>query len=363
MAASSALNLCLREFGLLTKQPLFTKHIVNYQIVLISQRWFIDGGNQKRGGRKKGSWKGKDFAKVHVKTRAEMIDVEQTEWSNVYETASPYNKYVVPLELRMGRENQMQRTGQLGRVPLSVEGNIELLKISNFFHLTPPAIKKHCEALVEFCTPWPKKFKQKDYPLRITSINHLYSGPSIRHPDSKKVKLQVYLQDLHLKKSERNKLILLVGDRYNPNNDELTIIADKCPTRKQNREYANYLLTALCVESMKVQPWESESSLQTSIEIKVEMEKIRAEMNPAQFNEKSVNRRYHRVINERLVRYNSYGHPFVMEMRKYGIKGGLNAEEMTMAKAEWKKIQKGLPDSTSFDLPYKPNFSSEFNYF
>ena len=30
---------------------------------------------------------------------------------------------------------------------MAKEGNLELLKIPNFLHLTPVAIKKHCEAL------------------------------------------------------------------------------------------------------------------------------------------------------------------------------------------------------------------------
>ena len=42
---------------------------------------------------------------------------------------------------------------------------------------------------LEYCTPWPRDIGNR--PIRITTINHVYSGPSIRHPDSNKVKLQV----------------------------------------------------------------------------------------------------------------------------------------------------------------------------
>jgi small subunit ribosomal protein S35 len=34
--------------------------------------------------------------------------------------------------------------------------NIELMKIPNFLHLTPPVIKRQCQLLKPFCTKWPK---------------------------------------------------------------------------------------------------------------------------------------------------------------------------------------------------------------
>jgi hypothetical protein len=33
------------------------------------------------------------------------------------------------------------------RPPVKPKGNLELVKIPNFLHLTPPAIKRHCEAI------------------------------------------------------------------------------------------------------------------------------------------------------------------------------------------------------------------------
>ena len=47
----------------------------------------------------------------------------------------------------------------------------------------------------------------------------------------------------------RDKLLRLVGDRYNPETDVLTIVTDRCPLRQQNHDYAHYLLTALFHES------------------------------------------------------------------------------------------------------------------
>lgn len=37
----------------------------------------------------------------------------------------------------------------------------------------------------------------------------------------------------------------------------VTITVDRCPVRKQNFEYAQYLMTALFHESFIVEPWES----------------------------------------------------------------------------------------------------------
>jgi small subunit ribosomal protein S35 len=44
-------------------------------------------------------------------------------------------------------------------------------------------------------------------------------------------------------------MIRLVGDRYDEESDILTIVTDRCPTRKQNYDYGVYVLTALYHES------------------------------------------------------------------------------------------------------------------
>lgn len=38
--------------------------------------------------------------------------------------------------------------------------------------------------------------------------------------------------------------------------DSVTLTADACPHRKQNVDYAEYLMTALFMESCKREPWE-----------------------------------------------------------------------------------------------------------
>lgn len=292
-----------------------------------------------------------------AKKRSDMLDIKNTDWSSVYVAAASYDPNIIPLHIRMGRP----RYRRLGDVPPDQHGNIELLKIPNFFHLTPPAIKKHCEALKEFCVPWPKNSINR--PVRITTINFLYAGPSIRHPDSRKVKLQVYLKDLNLEGPAHRKFTLLAGNRYNPNNDELTLVTDKCPTRQQNKEYAYFLLSALYYESIKTEPWEKEAENETEKKIDEEVENVRKELNKEYRtkNYRDKKQRFYRIINDKLIRYNKTGHPFVHELPKYGIRGGLTKEELQLAKDEWAKIQKNLPDESTFDLPYRPSSRSEFD--
>jgi small subunit ribosomal protein S35 len=62
---------------------------------------------------------------------------------------------------------------------------------------------------------------------------------------------------MKLPASAKEKFIRLVGERYNPVTDSVTIVTDSCPYRKQNREYAEYLLTALYHESAKKEEWEA----------------------------------------------------------------------------------------------------------
>jgi len=59
----------------------------------------------------------------------------------------------------------------------------------------------------------------------------------------------VKLESLQLDEHAKDKLLRLVKERYDPSTDVLTIVADRCPLRKQNMEYANYLLTVLVTES------------------------------------------------------------------------------------------------------------------
>lgn len=46
-------------------------------------------------------------------------------------------------------------------------------------------------------------------------------------------------------------------ERHDPETDYVTLTVDQCPLRKQNFDYARYLLTALFYESFKVEQWEA----------------------------------------------------------------------------------------------------------
>lgn len=59
-------------------------------------------------------------------------------WPSVWPVAASFKPSVVPLPVRQGfpRKNQ---------APCVKEGNLELMKIPNFLHLSPPAIAAHCK--------------------------------------------------------------------------------------------------------------------------------------------------------------------------------------------------------------------------
>ena len=57
------------------------------------------------------------------------------------------------------------------------------------------------------------------------------------------------MEVLNLDDHARHKLIQLAQDRYDAEKDELVLTTKQCPTRKQNLEYAKYLLKVLCLEA------------------------------------------------------------------------------------------------------------------
>ncbi|XP_051011566.1 28S ribosomal protein S35, mitochondrial [Acomys russatus] len=185
--------------------------------------------------------------------RTEKMDADQ-DWPSVYPVAAPFKPSAVPLPVRMGYPVKKG-------VPLAKEGNLELLKIPNFLHLTPVAIKRHCEALKDFCTEWPAALDsdekcERHFPVEIDTADYVSSGPSVRNPRARVVTLRVKLSSLNLDNHAKKKLIKLVGERYCQTTDVLTITTDRCPLRRQNCDYALYLLTVLYHESWKTEEWE-----------------------------------------------------------------------------------------------------------
>lgn len=70
--------------------------------------------------------------------REKKMKIDQ-DWPSVWPTAKVFRPSVVPLPVYQGYDQK--------RAPPGKYANAELMKIPNFLHLTPPAIKRHCAAL------------------------------------------------------------------------------------------------------------------------------------------------------------------------------------------------------------------------
>jgi len=178
-------------------------------------------------------------------------------WGNVWPAARTFHPATVPLPVRQGVVQTKQQV-----IP-SKWANAELMKVPNMLHLTPPVIKTHCAAIKKFCNPWPKGLETEcelttHFPLTVTTSDHLNSSSSIRDRRARIVTFKFHLNSLELDSHGKDKMVRLVGDRYNEENGLITITADRCPYRGQNEDYASYLLTALYHESWNVEEWEEE---------------------------------------------------------------------------------------------------------
>ncbi|KAK5867061.1 hypothetical protein PBY51_011580 [Eleginops maclovinus] len=232
------------------------------------------GGNKGRPERGHGQGFVKRPRRSSGPPRTDKMAVDQ-DWSSVYPTATPFRPSTVPLPVRMGYPMK-------GGVPPEKKGNLELIKIPNFLHLTPVAIRKHCEALKSFCTEWPSALDtdakcDEHFPIKVESTDYISAGPSLRNPSARVVHLKVKLSSLNLDDHARKKMLKLVGERYCKDTDILSLTADRCPLRKQNQEYAMYLLTVLYHESWKTEAWEAEKTV-------ADMEEYSWEESPSQKN-------------------------------------------------------------------------------
>ncbi|VDM39926.1 unnamed protein product [Toxocara canis] len=179
------------------------------------------------------------------------------DWPSVWPVAASFRSSVVPLPIRMGSRPHPEK-----RPPFQKLGNLELVKIPNFLHLTPAAIERHCNAIKKFCTPWPaelnesKETRLRHFPVTVSYSDYVHQGTSLRDPRARIITITVKLASLKLNEAAREKFMRLAGNRYDEATDTLTIVTDRCYTRKQNRDYAFYLLTALYHESIKTEAWE-----------------------------------------------------------------------------------------------------------
>lgn len=209
--------------------------------------------------------------------RSERMPVDQ-DWPSVWPTAQSFRPSVVPLPLRQGYNPKGAPPGKYA--------NLELMKVPNFLHLTPAHLAKHAKVLRPFCTPWPAGLEtdekcEEHFPVEVIDSDYCHSSPSIRDARSRIVTLRVKLSDLELDYHARDKLLRLVGDRYDPATDVLTIVTDRCPLKKQNYEYGHFLLTAIFHESWKTEPWEADKT-ESDMECFL-WEKSRSEANAVKF--------------------------------------------------------------------------------
>lgn len=187
--------------------------------------------------------------------RANKIDPDNVDWKSIWPGPRTFDPNAIPIPVRQGRLKPKQRA--FGKT-----ANLELMKIPTFFHLTPPAIKAHCEELKKFCTPFPSELDTKEkcekhFPLTVITNDYLHAAPTIRDPLARIVTIKLKLKDIPLDEHARDKLMRIIKDRYDEKTDTLTIVTDRCPLRKQNYDYAQYLLTAIFYESWTVEEWEA----------------------------------------------------------------------------------------------------------
>ncbi|UMM38183.1 hypothetical protein L5515_009704 [Caenorhabditis briggsae] len=188
--------------------------------------------------------------------RSEEMDPEKHTWSDIWPAARTFASSVVPLPVRMGSRPNVEK-----RAPFKKEGNLELVKIPNFLHLTPVAVQQHCEAIKKFCTPYPPELLSDAsitpslLPISVQYSTYIHQGTNIRDIRSRVITMIVDVDYLKLSENAAEKLVRLAGNRYNQETGQLTIITDRCHTRKQNLDYAHYLLTVLYHEANKQEAW------------------------------------------------------------------------------------------------------------
>lgn len=114
------------------------------------------------------------------------------DWGAVWSGPKTFHPSSVPLPLHQGLVTTVSKV-----LPRPNKfANAELMKIPNFLHLTPPAIKKQCEAIKKFCTPWPEQLQTdqqcyQHFPIKYISSDYCHGSPTIRNKLARIVTLQV----------------------------------------------------------------------------------------------------------------------------------------------------------------------------
>lgn len=113
----------------------------------------------------------------------------------------------------------------------------------------------------EFFTPWPE-FTPEDkiayFPLHLKYSDYIHQSCSLRDCRSRTVTMNMPESAFDLKgEREFTKFRQLSGKRFDLQTRWFTIVIDRCYTRQQNLDYAEFLVTVLYSEVKKIEPWES----------------------------------------------------------------------------------------------------------
>jgi len=203
-----------------------------------------------------------DFSpKFSVTPREAWLEPYKYDWQDFWPTAATFSSSDVPLPLRQGvSRNHLENDG----IPPDKFANMELMKLTNFLHLTPEHIRRQCEALRHLCTEWPTELASEDemrrhFPVEVIQKDFVFAAKSLRDPRARVVTLRVPLTDLSLDEHARAKFLRLLGpDSFEPASGCVQLRADRCPSKQQNYDYLLYLLRALCQESRRTESWEED---------------------------------------------------------------------------------------------------------
>lgn len=134
--------------------------------------------------------------------------------------------------------------------------------------------------ILEFCTPFPKELinnpelVEEYFPITVKYSDYLHQGTSLRDPRARINTIEMKSAAFGFDKLSKDKFHHLVSGRYNEETDKLTIVTDRCFTRKQNREYADFLLTALYFESKKREKWEELKQREDNLKVEFEGSRV-----------------------------------------------------------------------------------------
>ena len=193
----------------------------------------------------------RDFRETVPKLEKDTIESlpANIDWPSLWPTAQTFDPNRVPLPIYQGAPF-VQKTW---RTRMDRWQNSELIKIPNFLHLTPEAIKRQTDAIRKFCTKWPKELTDERldelYPVTVYSTDRVHSSPSVRDPAARVVRLELHISELKLDEHAKDKFIQLLGPRYDPKTGMILIETSDCPLREQNLDLSIYRLTACYFEA------------------------------------------------------------------------------------------------------------------